>query len=359
MKPRAKRASARGRNEDQIISKEFDTDVRFSHESKDEEVQNDVAYAMKVLRDQIYKFHKTFLDLDEKKMQVAALRIAMASLQSEKIELQKIIDDTMGVNVRDNVLSKLKRSYERPAEEYERGIIVNDIDMDALQLLGYEEQEKLASERFSRRKANRKNISQITIELLDKIFPLQADIRKVEAKFGGATASYFSFSRWIFLQFLFTFPFVLAFTGLHIYNLLQAGHSFAEIFFSSREGFLPMFMNYSTFNSSESVAYTGCLVIASILFCINIIVKLWRDDLIAKGKKAVEGENYIRTYAKDILNCWDNTLGSRQEVEDYSGSLVQQLFLMLNDSAFAGRISHMTGYFLSFYYRKLNYICTL
>lgn len=113
-----------------------------------------------------------------------------------------------------------------------------------------------------------------------------------------------------------------------------------------------MFASYSSFSPIESVAYVGCIIIGTAIFLINSIVKLWRDDLVAKRKSAVEGENFTKTYAKDIFNVWDNTLGTSQEVEDFSGSLTQLLFLKLKDSEFAGRVIEMTQFQLVILYLK-------
>ena len=239
-------------------------------------------------------------------------------LESDVFDLRKQIDNTLGLGARMNL-----RGLNKNSVSSSKGDEVRDDDDD-------DEPEVHVF--------NQKKESWFTW----KWQPFKKDIRRIDAKFGSATTSYFLFSRWIYMEFMYLQPLLLTFSGLHIYQMVTLhGYSLIGVI-TGGIGFLPRFVFFSSYQPGEAVDYTACVVLGILTLLFSSVYKLVKDDKLHKEIVAIEGEDYTSSYAKDVLVAWDNSLETVQEVEDYGGSLGQKYSQKLEDTKYAGIVKEMT-----------------
>ena len=316
------------RNYTEEDREEQEEEVLFSHDIKNAQLYVDVSKSMSQLQAQIHNFRMKYFELIESKAAERRLNVQNMTLQSDLEDLQQQIDVTLGIGKRQPSLGLNKNRVpgakaHREMTGKNKDPMMNDAeDDDEPEVLHHvtRRQKKWYEWRWK---------------------PFQKAIRRIEAKFGSSTCSYFTFSRWIFLEFFYILPLIIGFTALHIYKMIALyGYNFDV--FTGGPSFLPRYMNFSSYHPGEAADYTACVLMGFLLMLINGVFKMVKDDKRYKEITAMEGENFYDSYAKDVLVAWDNSLLSQQECEDYAGALGQTLQQKLIDSRYAGQQKEMT-----------------
>jgi hypothetical protein len=224
-----------------------------------------------------------------------------------------------------------------------------------------------------------------------KYFPLNRDLRRIEARFGSSVAAYFSFARWMFINYLIMGVLCGLFLLKHVYSLnsfsaLSAAERRAQ--YNSRGepwtyydwgaaswgeqvGFLPRFTMFSSFNPGDSgtmyysrTLYTGTEIrdaggaavapvddetlvqgtaagerldyVTIIAVCHLVLVasagyKWIREDRRSKVFSMFEVLENKSRFAQMALNAWDHSLKDRTEIEDLKHALLDTYFVSVNE----------------------------
>lgn len=195
------------------------------------------------------------------------------------------------------------------------------------------------------------NFFRMIWNFIERKFPLKKEIVDIHSKFGATMSAYFSFKRWIiFLYFIISIV-MCVFLVYHIGYMLSSGMG-NQILASPPAGLLPMFMRFSTFSVAENLNYTIMVTLGIFLFLFNVFRKYLKEDAITKQINFTEGENYSKSYGKDIFVAWDNHLSSAQEIHDFSSALMQLYMDKVFDTEHAGLIKAMTQYELALIYLR-------
>jgi hypothetical protein len=164
---------------------------------------------MNELKEQIIQFHQLYFDLQHTKVELQKSRMAMVAIDAENEDLLTLIHDTTGTIVRSNILGRdagMKLGGRRSSQMLPTaGTKDGDADLD----LPDDEEDGF----LGHIKTEKKSFFQKLRSWYERMQPFSVDIRKIEAKFGGASASFFVFNRWILLQAIFIQPIILASAG--------------------------------------------------------------------------------------------------------------------------------------------------
>ena len=183
--------------------------------------------------------------------------------------------------------------------------------------------------------------------------PFQGDIRTIQAKFGSAVASYFIFSRFIFMQICLIAVVAVVFIILHLILLAKTGKTFGQIMSSS--GMLPGFMLFSAYTPDEAFQYTLFVVFGVFVFFVSIIEHLIVEDRSMKRIDAQEEGNEA-PYSKAVLCAWDfSSAGyfpSKRQVEEQKGSLANLYTQMLEETRTAGLMKSRSRWELLILYSR-------
>lgn len=163
-----------------------------------------------------------------------------------------------------------------------------------------------------------------------QLVPFKNDIRQIQAKHGASVASYFVFSRFMYLQFIVIAMVMAGLTALHIYNMKVAGENLwkSETIYSS---YLPKFLMYHSYSTGEGLLYTGMSYSAIIILGVSLIEKMLREDRLGKEISTIEAEDH-HPFATDVLGQWDLSLTSKNAVEELQGSIANTLLQKLHEN---------------------------
>jgi hypothetical protein len=224
-----------------------------------------------------------------------------------------------------------------------------------------------------------------------KHFPLNRDLRRIEAHFGSSVAAYFSFLRWMFINYLVMGALCGMFLLKHVYSLqtfsaLSAAERKAQYnsrgepwayydwraaSWGEKVGFLPRFTMFSSFNPGDSgtMYYSGTLYAGTaIRDARGAAVAPVADDTLVQGAAAGERLDYVTIiavchlvllasagykwiredrrskvfamfeqlenksrFAQLALNAWDHSLKDRAEIEDLKHALLDTYFVSVKE----------------------------
>mmetsp|Transcript_4778 Transcript_4778/g.9008 ORF Transcript_4778/g.9008 Transcript_4778/m.9008 type:complete len:814 (+) Transcript_4778:117-2558(+) len=168
--------------------------------------------------------------------------------------------------------------------------------------------------------------------------PFKRDIQEVRSTFGGATASYFTFFRWMLFNFLVMGLWGCLFSAIHIVRMIVRG-DITKV--AKGDSILPGFMNYSSFETSESLTYAFNVIFGVFILLLFCAHKTIMEDRQMKRLDVIEQQNDY-TFSKDILCRWDNTQFSETEVLHSYGLIELSFKEKLAESEKAGRIVQRT-----------------
>lgn len=215
--------------------------------------------------------------------------------------------------------------------------------------------------------------------------PLQADVRRIGARYGYSVASFFIFSRWIIFNFTIAVLFYSYLVARHIWALASKKESveylqstfadrtrlhFTQLFglessfprktynrmrfvqgrFSkdsnmngtgftvrsavSNEGTLDSFSSwslFSTFGTDEALEYAA-VQLAVIFVVVWLTVRKWViEDRNSKMVGMFEESQKSTRYSKVALNAWNYSICSQNEIEDSRYGIGEMLTTMLHD----------------------------
>ncbi|CAK9097917.1 Transmembrane channel-like protein 5, partial [Durusdinium trenchii] len=221
-----------------------------------------------------------------------------------------------------------------------------------------------------------------------KHFPLNEDLKRIDARFGSSVAAYFYFYRWMITNYMSITVLCVIFLIRHVLALLRfqemdsaAKHEqynsageprlyfdWDSSYWGQVSGFLPKFLMFSSFNpgdtstiyfdtnlqsgtsfmradgsTKEAVAYDASadqgermdyivlLVLCNFVVLISAIFKWIREDRKAKTFGLFEDLDKQHRFAQVSLMSWDHSTTKGREVEDLKHSLLDQYFLMVHE----------------------------
>ncbi len=176
------------------------------------------------------------------------------------------------------------------------------------------------------------------------------DIQKIQARFGEAVASIFLFYRWLLLLFTIVGFILIIFALYHLFSLIDRGKKLENIY--TGNGLLPGLMLYSNYDPSEGSNYAFMIIITNLTIIFISCTKIIKEDKTKKEIKAIEGVGFKSSYAREFLSIWDNSLSSKREMEDFSGSVVNSIIQKLEDTKTAGIKKEITRNQLIILYLK-------
>jgi hypothetical protein len=100
-------------------------------------------------------------------------------------------------------------------------------------------------------------------------------------------------------------------------------------------------MIFSSYRTAEKYYYSSVVCITYILSLVLLFTNLINTDRRSKQIEAMDDFNE-KVYANNILCAWDNSMTTQNEVDDFSGSLGNDLLLLLDEARAFGRIMNRT-----------------
>jgi len=169
-----------------------------------------------------------------------------------------------------------------------------------------------------------------TVAYFLQLVPFKNDIRQVQAKHGASVASYFVFSRFMYLQFIVIAIVMAGMTAFHVYNMVKGGDNLWASKTAS-SSYLPKFLMYHSYSTDEGVLFAGMSYISIFILGASLIEKMLREDRLGKEISAIEAEDH-HPFATDVLGQWDFSLTSKNAVEELQGSIANTLLQKLHEN---------------------------
>jgi hypothetical protein len=169
--------------------------------------------------------------------------------------------------------------------------------------------------------------------------PLQAEYRRVSAKFGAGVTTYFLFYRFLFLQFFLMSIISISFTAAHVSKMLTQGKGFAGIMGvgSSSYGYMPQFMYISSYGIEEAFDYSIMVVLGIVVLILSTAEHLISEDRGMKEVDATEIGNEL-PWCREVLCSWDCSVVTQQEADDQYQNLANKFVLQLDETERRERI---------------------
>ncbi|KAK1944433.1 Transmembrane channel-like protein 1 [Phytophthora citrophthora] len=194
-----------------------------------------------------------------------------------------------------------------------------------------------------------------------RLYPFTTDIRQIEAQFGSSVASYFRFFGWIIMTFMVMSLPCFVFLVLHILYLYQQVGSITLEWRSNTNwlaysGVIPTFLQLPGYFPDEAFMYSVILLSMEVLLLVFTLHKWIVEDRMSKAVQAVENaseknSNTARSqpkYSRILLNAWDFSLTSHDQVSDLRKTIAEQVKLVMEEEKRADTIKSRT--------KKQNYI---
>jgi hypothetical protein len=179
------------------------------------------------------------------------------------------------------------------------------------------------------------NLAVAIKQFLSQFDPFKRDITNIQARFGSSVASYFSFYRYLINQFLGASIFALIFLAYHCYYLYIGDQHYSPLDYLEATGFMPQIFAVSSFSVQEALYYDLVIIFMQIWIFGSIFFKFLYEDRLMKHIVAIENEN-LNPYSKLLLANWDFSRIRTVEIEEYSGSVCNQLLAALEESLTKG-----------------------
>ena len=124
---------------------------------------------------------------------------------------------------------------------------------------------------------------------LKRIYPLSADLKQIEARFGTSVYSYFRFFRWIIVNYIFFTIASTIFFIRHVINVWTrtAENEQAQIRLDRHRTF-PYIMMFQSYGPEEALEYTLLLVVTAVVMIIITLHKWVHEDKVLKTMEFIE-----------------------------------------------------------------------
>ncbi|KAL3660681.1 hypothetical protein V7S43_014435 [Phytophthora oleae] len=172
-----------------------------------------------------------------------------------------------------------------------------------------------------------------------RLYPFTTDIRQIEAQFGSSVASYFRFFGWIIMTFMIMSLPCFVFLVLHILYLYQQLSSTNWLAYS---GVIPTFLQLPGYFPDEAFVYSVILLCMEALLLVFTIHKWIAEDRMSKAVQAVENASEKPKYSRILLNAWDFSLTTQDQVSDLKKTIAEQVKLAMEEEKRAETIKLRT-----------------
>ena len=181
--------------------------------------------------------------------------------------------------------------------------------------------------------------------------PLNRDVQKVGLRFGRSVASYFGFFQFLFVNSAWVSLIYMVQVGVHLVTLASTGTvqqynasdgqtlTSAPISWGSFEGFIPEWLLFSAYGTSERVLYSACLVVSSLFLVITTAMRLVGEH--RKSTLSAEQEGKMK-HGKLALNVWDFRFHQPDDVAELKVSIANQVAVLLAEDDLLARLKMRT-----------------
>ncbi|KAJ1437470.1 hypothetical protein B484DRAFT_477389 [Ochromonadaceae sp. CCMP2298] len=166
-------------------------------------------------------------------------------------------------------------------------------------------------------------------ELLITMLPFRRDLHMIHAHFGSSLASYFVFQRFVFLQYCVVASVMGLFAVYHVSVSVRHQEDTLGGFISGA-GYLPQFMIYSTFDSKERFVYAAVVIVTMFATLFFLSLTMVHEHRRAIAAEAIEAED-LAPFSKEILCAWDNSLATKQDIDECRGKHDHACLQLLED----------------------------
>ncbi|GLD92349.1 hypothetical protein PINS_up000882 [Pythium insidiosum] len=273
-------------------------------------------------------------DWEEEKTALLRFRGSAAQDQSQKNALMRSILGQGALVVRNRVQDE--DAEQRRQQQWRLQMLTGAADAQA-------QLDDIAPLQLSSSRSGR-TWKRLTMLFQRRLVPFATDIRQIEARFGYSVASYFRFFRWIIFAFLVVALPAFALLVTHLIVLVRANAARATADHSWRRfvGVAPRFLLLSGYVESEALAYTSVLVAMEVALLALTIHKWVREDRATKTVEAMDAGDKKPTFSKLVLNAWDASLTTKEQVDDLQRAIEEQLKLAMEEERLSETLRHRT-----------------
>ncbi|KAJ1434367.1 hypothetical protein B484DRAFT_326147, partial [Ochromonadaceae sp. CCMP2298] len=172
------------------------------------------------------------------------------------------------------------------------------------------------------------NNMQLFMLWVKRVLPFKRDLHMIQARYGSAVSSYFIFQRTVFLKMSFIALCMLVVAVYHLIVLSETATTLSD--YISGDGYLPYFMNFSSFSASERFLYSTVVVVTMMGVALFLCIKLVREHRMAATLDAFDAEN-LAPFSKELLCAWDNSLVEPIDIDEYRGKHEHTFLQLLED----------------------------
>ncbi|KAG7389885.1 hypothetical protein PHYPSEUDO_009399 [Phytophthora pseudosyringae] len=172
-----------------------------------------------------------------------------------------------------------------------------------------------------------------------RLYPFATDIRQIEAQFGSSVASYFRFFGWIIMTFMvMSLPcFVLL-----VLHILYLSHQPSSTNWMAYSGVIPTFLQLPGYFPDEAFVYSAILIWMEALLLLFTLRKWIAEDRMSKAVQAAENASEKPKYSRILLNAWDFSLTTQDQVGDLTKTIAEQVKLVMEEEKRAETIESRT-----------------
>eukprot|EP00736_Rhodelphis_marinus_P008562 Rmarinus@m.28343 len=155
-----------------------------------------------------------------------------------------------------------------------------------------------------------------------KYGPMQADLRYIDARYGGGIAAYFHFYAWLTKNAVIVFTFYMMLIVPHVITYTSSLSSFID--------YMPRVIVYSSFDVDYEEAYTICILCwagINLLSSIYLSMTYTAEDAY---KKEMQQARAIK-FSRISLNLWDYSVVEPAEVEDLKNAVAGAFRVLRSD----------------------------
>jgi hypothetical protein len=207
-------------------------------------------------------------------------------------------------------------------------------------LLSGENDEEVAA--ISIKDMNSKNFYKSLKAYALQYLPFKRDLRTVQARFGTSVASYFIFQRMVFLKMAFVGTIMVMFAIYHL-SLYFKNSGGTLSGYIQGDGYLPKFMEYSSFVNKERFTYSAVVVLTMVFITVLLCNQIVAEHKNAITLEALEAENRA-PFSKEVLCSWDFAAHSKIDISDLQGKNDHSFLQLLEDSHETGHKQARSNY---------------
>ena len=300
------------------LSHEIDQDrrIRADNEQTIQNLRNRCNILMNKMKEYQKTSHTANSKLRHSQAKVAELEVKIDTMNEEALNLKKNLNGQQIQPNRTNRSQPIDNEAMKRAEQMRKELLYGEND-DELTGLSFNDM-------------NRINIYQTIKRFILKYLPFKRDLRTIQARFGSSVASYFIFQRLVFIKMLFIAIIMLIFAIYHL-TVHYTNHNNTIQGYLVGEGYLPKFMEYSSFTINEKFIYSAVIVITIVVILIILCNEVVREHKNAITLELLDNENIV-PYSKEILCCWDFSMYRKIDIEDQRGQYEHVYIQLLDDT---------------------------